>query len=97
MTSLILAWSSTEYIGQGDPLRFTTEDLPGMIRTSIINRNGNVTATATLTSNTNVGEIPVLVSELRIVADQASVVTCTSETGGGTASMKMFNISGTNA
>ena len=90
LTSLILAWSSVEYIGQGDPLRFTTDNIPGTTRPSMI--NGNVTAT--LTSNTNISRVPVLVSELRIVADQASTVTCTSETIPSENSA-MFNVSGT--
>ena len=76
MATLILAWSSTEYID--DALRFTSQDSPGTKRMSMI--NGNVTARATLISNTNISGIPVLVSELRIIADQASTVTCTSVT-----------------
>ena len=90
MTDLILAWSSTEYIGQGDPLRFASQEAQGTKRTSII--NGNVTAI--LISNTNRNGESILVSELHIVADQASTVTCTSETTTSEDSA-MFNISGT--
>ena len=90
MGTLILAWSSTEYIGQGDPLRFITQNMPGANRTSVI--NGNVTAT--LINNTNIAGVPVLVSELRIVAYQASTVTCDGEATGGTMS-QVFNVLGT--
>ena len=89
MPNSVLAWSSAEYIGQGNPLRFTTDDVSGANKTSTI--NGNVTAT--LTRNTNINGVPVLVSELRIVADQPSTVTCTSETT-TTANSTMFNVSG---
>ena len=91
LTSLILAWSSDEYIGQGvNPLRFTTDSVPGTNRTSTI--NGNVTAT--LTRNTNISGVPTLESELHIVADQASTVTCTSEITSSRMSQE-FNVSGT--
>ena len=90
MTTLILAWSSVEYIGQGNPLRFTSQEVQGAKRTSTI--NGNVTAI--LISNTNRNGESVLVSELYIVADQASTVTCASETTTNEDSA-MFNISGT--
>ena len=53
--------------------------------------NGN--ATATLISNTNINGVPTLVSELHIIADQASTVTCTSEIAGSAYSI-MFNVSG---
>ena len=85
MTNLILAWSSTEYIGGGNFLQFTSNRMLGSTESSM-----NVVAT--LTNNTNVGGVPVLVSELRIVADQASVVMC-SGTNGVTVSME-FSISG---
>ena len=89
LTTLVLVWSSDEYIG--NPLRFSIEDMLGTTRMSMI--NGNVTATATLTSISNVGGIPILVSQLRITAKQASMVTCLSQTSGNTAST-MFRISG---
>ena len=89
LATLILAWSSAEYIGQGNPLRFTTQDVPGIKMTSEI--DGNVTAT--LTSNTNINSLPVLVSELRIVADQDSTVTCTSLTNSSSMSTTL-NVSG---
>ena len=53
--------------------------------------NGNVTAT--LRSKTDIDGEPVLVSELRIIADQASTVTCTSVTLSSNMS-EVFNISG---
>ena len=87
VSTLILAWSSTEYLGQGDRLRFITDNVPGTIRTS-----GN--ATANLTSNTNIDGVTVLVSELRIVADQASTVTCISEATDSRMS-QVFTVSGT--
>ena len=90
LTTLVLAWSSTEYIG-GNPLRFTTQDTPGENNlTSEI--NGNVIAT--LISNTDINGVPTLVSELRIVADQASTVTCGSQATSRINST-MFHVSGT--
>ena len=92
LTNLILAWSSTEYIGQGNRLRFTTREIPGVNRTSLINEN----VTATLTSNTSIDGVPTLVSDLRIIADQASTMTCRSETANSNPMRsKVFNISGT--
>ena len=87
LSTLILAWSSTEYIGRGDPLRFTTEDMRGMNKSI----NGNVTAI--LTKNDMNAETRVLESELHIVADQASIVTCSSISASGAESI-MFNVSG---
>ena len=94
MTTLILAWSSTEYIGKNN-LQFTSQDSssPGTNRTSMM--NGNVTATLIITSNTNIDGEPVLVSELHIIADQASTVTCTSVTFRSNMSdSEVFTISG---
>ena len=89
LTSLILAWSSPEYIG--NPLRFVSVDTPGMIATSMI--NGNVTAV--LTNNTRIGGVPVLVSELHIVdANQRSMITCESVTNESSAST-VISIPGT--
>ena len=86
MTSSIIAWRSSEYIGKGDALQFTSEDMAGANSTSMI--NGNVTAI--LTNNTGIGgavRVPVLVSKLRIVnADQNSKITCNSLTSGNSAS-----------
>ena len=87
--NLALAWSSTEYIGQGDLLQFTERDMPGISMERMI--NGNVTAT--LSNNTIVNGVRILESKLRIVADQGSVVTCTV-TNGDTA-RKEFYITGT--
>ena len=50
--------------------------------------------TYTLTNNTNINGVRTLVSELHIVADQASTVTCTSETTSSRMS-QVFNVSGT--
>ena len=91
MPVLALAWESTEYIGQGGSLQLSTANVPGAFETSMM--DGSITATATLTSNTNVGGVLVLVSQLRIVADRASVVMC-SGTNGGIVSTEFF-ISGT--
>jgi hypothetical protein len=91
LSALILSWSSPEYIGVLDPLRFTTQDTPGETRTSFINRN----VITTLTSNTRIGGIPELISELRIShAEVSSEITCTSETN-ATSVSTMFNSSGT--
>ena len=71
--SLILAWSTPEYIGQGNFLQFTSDRMPGNTQSSTVTN-----AVAILTSNTFVSGVPVLVSELRIVADRASIVTCSA-------------------
>ena len=89
MATLVLAWSSAEYIGQGAALRFPAQDTIGKNRTSMVDEN----VTAILTSNTNISGVPVLVSELRIIADRDSTVTCESVTTNSTMS-KEFNISG---
>ena len=86
---MILAWRSAEYIEQGAPLRFTTASVRGTNKTSEI--NGYVTAI--LISNTDINGVRTLVSELHIVADQASTVNCTSETTTSVASA-MLNIAG---
>ena len=86
--SLTLAWSSVEYIGQDNLLQFTTLDMPGISKSSVI--NGNVTAT--VTNNTNINGVPTLVSELRIIADQPSNVTCTVP--GGDAANEQFYVTG---
>ena len=84
LTSLILAWSSPEYIG--NPLRFVSVDARGTNTTSMINRN----VTAILTSNTMIGGVPVLVSELHIVgANQRSVITCESVTNESSANTEI--------
>ena len=77
LTQLILAWSSPEYIGLGDALQFTTQDMPGANNmSSMINRN----VTAILISNMRINEVPELVSELHVIdASQTSVITCSSE------------------
>ena len=90
MPDLILAWSSTEYIGQGNALRFTAEDTSGENRTSEI--NGDVTAT--LTSNTNIDGVPVLVSELRIATNRSSSVVCRSVTT-SSVNTTVLNVAGT--
>ena len=77
LTSLILAWRSPEYIGPQFALRFTSATTTGMIMTSMVNEN----VTATLTNSTMIDGVPVLVSELRIVAaNQDSTITCDSVT-----------------
>ena len=88
-STLALAWESNEYIGQGDLLQFTQLDRPGMSIASMINEN----VTATLTKNTDENGTPILESELRIVADLGSVVTCTVANGG--TARKEFYIAGT--
>ena len=87
--SLTLAWSSAEYIGQNNLLQFTTLNMPGMNVSSMI--NGNVTAI--VTNNANIDGVPTLISELRIVADQASTVICTVQNG--SEASKEFYITGT--
>ena len=72
LPDLFIAWSSDEYIGPGAFLQFTTNNIRGANDTSMINEN----VTATLTRNTDESGVRVLESVLRIVAAQASVVTC---------------------
>ena len=83
-SGLALAWGSIEYIGQGNPLQFTAENMPGTTKTSKINNN----VIATLTRTDNVDGVHVLESTLRIVAVLDSMVMCT--TTGSTASKEFF-------
>ena len=91
LTSLILGWSSSEYIGPIGLtyLQFTTDSIPGANETSMI--NGNVTAI--LTNNTVVNGVPVLESQLRIIANKDSstpTVTCHSLSNESAASTKFY-------
>ena len=88
MTSLVLAWTSNEYIGEGNVLRFLSTDMAGTNRTSMI--NGNVTAI--LTNNTMISGMPELVSELSIVgANQRSTIICQSVTKGTSAKVEFVS------
>ena len=69
---LVIGWRSDEYIGPDALLQFTTDDMQGENRTSMI--NGNVTAI--LTRNTNDNGVLMVESTLRIVATVPSQVTC---------------------
>jgi hypothetical protein len=60
----------------------------GAVETST-GMDGNITATATVTNNTNVTGVRVLESTLRITADVASVVTCTSGVDGNSESIEL--------
>ena len=72
LSVLVIGWSSTEYIGLDALLQFTTNDIPGENRTSMI--DGNVTAI--LTRNANDSGVLMVESTLRIVATVPSQVTC---------------------
>ena len=89
LSALVLGWTSSEYISGS--LQFSTANTRGDNRTSTI--EGSVTATATLTNNADVAGVLTLESELRIVAGEASIVTC-SGSNGGTKSIE-FSVSGT--
>ena len=89
---LVLAWSSTEYIGQGGSLQLSTVNMLGDVEASTM--DGSITANATVTNNTNVAGELTLESTLRITAVEASTVTCMSGAGGGTESI-VFTVSGT--
>ena len=93
MSVFVLGWSSDEYIGQGGSLQLSTIEMIGEVKTST-SMDGNITATATLTNNTNVNGDHVLESTLRITATVASTVTCSNSGTGGTGSIE-FSISGT--
>ena len=88
---LVLEWRSAEYIGQDGSLQLSTTDSLGEVEESMM--DGIVTATATLINSTNIGGVLILESTLRIVANEASVVTCRG-TNGVTESIE-FSISGT--
>ena len=90
LSVLVLGWSSDEYI---ESLQLSTADMIGHVETST-SMDGIVTATATVTNNTNVNGELILESTLRITAVEASVVTCISSADGGTESIR-FSISGT--
>jgi hypothetical protein len=92
-STFVLAWSSTEYIGLGGSLQFSTTDGLGEVEMSMI--DGSIKATATVTNNTNVNGQLILESMLRITAVEPSVVTC-SGTSGAPADIR-FSISGTYA
>ena len=72
LSVLVIGWSSDEYIGPGALLQFTTDNVLGDTRTSMI--NGNVTAI--LTRNVNDSGVLMVESTLRIVATVPSEVTC---------------------
>ena len=90
--TFVLAWSSTEYIGQGGSLQLSTVNMLGDVETST-GMDGNITATATLMNNTIDNGDRILESMLRITVTVASTVRC-SDTSGGTESID-FSISGT--
>ena len=92
MQVIAVAWSSAEYIGQGSSLQLSTANMIGAVETST-DMDGNITATATVTNNTNVNGELVLESTLNITAVMTSVVTC-SGINGFTASIG-FTVSGT--
>ena len=93
LSFIAVGWSSPEYItGQGSSLQLSTANTIGDVETST-DMDGNVTATATVTNNTNINEELVLESMLRITAVESSMVTC-RDTSGGTESIE-FTISGT--
>ena len=89
---LTLAWSSTEYIGQSSSLQLSTANMIGDIETSA-GMDGSITATATVTNNINVNGELELETTLRIIAIEASTVTC-RDPNIGPASIE-FTISGT--
>ena len=72
LSVLVIGWSSDEYIGPGALLQFTTDNVLGDNRTSMI--NGNVTAI--LTRNANASGVLMVESTLRIVATVRSEVMC---------------------
>ena len=69
---LVIGWRSDEYIGPDALLQFTTDDMQGENRTSMINEN----VTAILTRNANDNGVLMVESTLRIVATVPSQVTC---------------------
>ena len=89
---IAVAWSSSEYIGQGGTLLLSTADMIGEVERST-DMDGSITATATVTNNTNVNGELILKTTLRITAVEASAVTCTNPNG-GSASIE-FTFSGT--
>ena len=93
MSVIAVAWSSTEYIGQGGSLQLSTVNMLGEVQTSI-DIDGNITASATLMNNTIDNGDRVLQSTLRITATVASTVTCSNSGTGGTESIE-FSTSGT--
>ena len=91
MSVIAVGWSSDEYI-QGGSLQLSTANMIGDVETST-GMDGSITATATVTNNTNVNGELVFETTLRITAVVASVVTC-RDLNGGLASIG-FTISGT--
>ena len=72
LSVLVIAWRSDEYIGPDALLQFTTNDIQGENRTSMINEN----VIAILTRNTDDNGVLVVESTLRIIATMPSQVTC---------------------
>ena len=64
LTELVIAWNSTDYIGENALLHFTTDNTVGSNVSSMINRD----VIATLTTNTFIDGVPMLKSQLRIIA-----------------------------
>ena len=90
LSVLVIGWISDEYIGPGALLPFTTNDMLGANRTRKI--DGNVTAFAVLTRNTNDSGVLMVESTLRIVATVPSEVTC--EVNNGDRVSSSFFVSG---
>ena len=72
LPAVVIAWRSDEYIGPDALLQFTTNDMQGENRTSMIDEN----VTAILTRNANDSGVLMVESTLRIVATVPSQVTC---------------------
>ena len=66
LTNLIISWSSPEYIGTNELLQFTTSNMIESSQPSMI--NGDVVAT--LTNNTIINGVPLLESQLQIIANK---------------------------
>ena len=92
LSVIAVAWSSTEYIGQGGSLQLSTANMLGHVETST-GMDGSITATATVTNKTNVNGELILETTLRITAVEASTVTC-RDPNRGPASIE-FTVSGT--
>lgn len=92
LTSLILAWSSEEYIGRGNFLQFTTSNQDGDSTEGT--RADNVTASLISVGSTN--GIPSLTSELSIVLSVTfpkPTITCHSLSNGSESNIQ-FDVIG---
>ena len=92
MTNLIIAWGSPEYIGQETFLQFTTDNMMGDNRTSMINDD----VIAQLLYNGDRGGTPTLESQLQLTPSSIftnPTITCGSLSTGTMTTISFYVLS----